>query len=303
MKDTKSKGRLLDESPAGDSLLNIEKSGYGLESYTDEVDKSVFTNIALKNIRPNPNQSRKHFDDEKTKELAASIRENGVIVPIIVRKNNDHYDIIAGERRYRACQLADLRLAPCIVRDVSDSDLLKVSLIENLQREDLNPFDEAAGYLRLVEEYEMTHEDIARLMGKSRSSITKIIAINRLPETIREKCALTHISKEHVKYLASSGIDDEDTLHAMIDEISKNGLTVKGFAQSMKEQKNEKGRGRSRKDPFYIIICNKTQLFDKGLKKISQNQIAEIPEEEKEKLKKKLTDHVENVNSIIEKLR
>jgi len=260
-------------------------------------------NINIVDIFPDPDQPRKNIDAEKISELAETIRENGLIQPILIRHIDEGYAIIAGERRYHACKEAGLHRIPCIIKvDISAEEAFKLSLIENLQREDLDPFEEAAGYQRLNEENGMTHEDIARIMGKSRTLITKIMAINRLPETVRKECASTHISKEHIKYLASSGITDEKTLLKMIADIKDSNLTSKQISDSIKKQKEKQEPGRPKKDPVYVSLRKKTASFDKAITRMSMNGLSDIPDKEKEEIRERLIVHVENVKLIIERL-
>jgi ParB family transcriptional regulator, chromosome partitioning protein len=158
-------------------------------------------------LRPNPFQPRTVMDDGKIDELARSIRSNGVIQPIVVRKAENGYEIVAGERRWRASQRAGLMKVPIVVRDIPDDRLLAAALIENLQREDLNPMEEAAAYRRLADEFHLTQEQIADAVGKDRSSVANVLRLLRLPHEVRESVASGAIAMGHAR--AILGLADE----------------------------------------------------------------------------------------------
>lgn len=141
--------------------------------------------ININEIEPNSQQPRKKFDDEKMQQLADSIKEHGIVQPILVRREGDFYKIIAGERRWRAARMAGLKTVPVIIRDLSDSELMEISLIENIQREDLNAIEEADAYKRLIEEFGMTQEQISEKIGKSRSAIANILRLLNLDERVK----------------------------------------------------------------------------------------------------------------------
>jgi len=260
-------------------------------------------NINIIDIFPDPDQPRKNIDAEKISELAETIKENGLIQPILIRHIDGGYAIIAGERRYHACKEAGLRRIPCIIKvDISAEEAFKLSLIENLQREDLDPFEEAAGYLRLNEKHGMTHEDIAKLVGKARTTITKIMAINSLPESVRKECGPGHISKKYIIKLAESGITDEETLLEMIADIKNSNLTSKQISDSIKKQKEKQEKGRPKKDPVYVSFQKKTASFDKAITRMSKNGLSDIPDRDKAEIKEKLIAHIEKTKALIEML-
>jgi ParB family chromosome partitioning protein len=152
--------------------------------------------IPLEDIDPNPNQPRRHLGE--LAELAASIREKGLLEPIIVRPRNKRFEVVAGERRYRAAMEAGLGEIPCVVRDFADSEAMEVALIENLQRKDLDAFEEADGFRTLADKYQYTHEQLAERIGKSRSVITESLALSSMPAEVRELCRLADISSKSV---------------------------------------------------------------------------------------------------------
>src|SRR5512137_944546 len=142
--------------------------------------------IPVEDIEPNPHQPRQTLGD--LAELTASIREKGVLEPLLVRRHGSRFQIIAGERRYRAAIEADISELPCVVRESSDAEAMEIALVENLQRKDLTPFEEADGLKVLAETYGYTHEDMAEKLGKSRSTVTESLALAAMPEEIRERC-------------------------------------------------------------------------------------------------------------------
>jgi ParB family chromosome partitioning protein len=150
--------------------------------------------IPIDQIKPNPNQPRQRIGD--LTELIASIREKGVLEPLLVRPQGDGYQLIAGERRWRACKELGISMVPCIEKDVDDREMLELALIENLQRKDLSAFEEAEGLQALADRFGYTHSQIAEVMGKSRSSITEVLSLNQIPPEIRELCQQADISSK-----------------------------------------------------------------------------------------------------------
>ena len=182
-----------------------------------EVDSDLLT--------PNRFQPRTTMDDGRIEELARSIRSNGIIQPIVVRKTDTGYEIVAGERRWRASQRAGLLKVPIVVRDIPDDRLLPVALIENLQREDLNPMEEAHAYRRLVDEFHLTQEQIADAVGKDRSSVANVIRLLRLPLEVRENVASGAIAMGHARALLS--LPDEASQLRWGREVVSKQLSVR----------------------------------------------------------------------------
>jgi ParB family chromosome partitioning protein len=175
-------------------------------------------------LAPNDFQPRVHVDDARLQELAQSIKANGVIQPIIVRKIGDRFQIIAGERRWRAAKLAGLLRVPVVVRDVApgqEKSLLEVALIENIQREDLNPIEEALAYRRLADEFQLRQEDIAAAVGKDRASVANFVRLLRLPEEVRTEVASGRLSMGHARALLSLP-DEADQRRTARDVIARN---------------------------------------------------------------------------------
>lgn len=178
--------------------------GKGIESlFSDsqiETGKSKDESIIdINKIKPNPNQPRKEFDQELLNQLTDSIAQNGILQPLLVRKQGKNYEIVCGERRYQAALKAGLKELPVVVREVDDEDIFKLALIENLQRSDLNPIEEALGYKRLLTERELTQEALARLISKSRSNIANMLRLLDLPEEVQDYLAQKLISAGHAR--------------------------------------------------------------------------------------------------------
>ena len=176
-------------------------------------------------IRPNKFQPRTTMDDDRLVDLARSIRANGVIQPIVVRRSGDGYEIIAGERRWRASQRAGLLKIPVVVREIPEDRVLAVALIENVQREDLNPIEEAHAYHQLAEEFHLTQEQIAESVGKDRSSIANYVRLLKLPHEVRESVASGGLSMGHARALA--GIADEASLLRLARDVIAKQLSVR----------------------------------------------------------------------------
>lgn len=188
-------------------------------------EKDQVKTLRVTQIEPNKNQPRQQFDKEKIEDLADSIKEHGVIQPIIVVKNNDMYKIVAGERRWRAAKKAGLKEIPVVIRTYSDLEIAQIALIENLQRENLNPIEEAIGYRTLINEFNMTQEDVSSRIGKSRSSVANSIRLLSLDEDIQAKLISGEISSGHARALLS--IEDSEIRKAVLASIIEKGLNVR----------------------------------------------------------------------------
>ena len=204
--------------------------------------------LSIHNVKPNSNQPRKTFDEDKIAELADSIRENGIIQPIIVRKKGRSYEIVAGERRWRAAIKADLKEIPCIVRDISDEQNMLLAIIENMQREDLNPIEEAEGLNQMVKTYGLTQEQISKSVGKSRPYIANSLRLLKLPDYVKDLMADGTLSAGHGRALVS--VEDEKKRRSITDKIIKNGLSVRETEKLIQEQSGKpKKPAKKAKDP------------------------------------------------------
>lgn len=201
----------------------------------DEQPKSEAL-VRLSQIEPDKNQPRKHFEEEAMEQLASSIKEHGLIQPIIVTPiEGDRYRIIAGERRWRACRMAGLEEVPVLIREYSPQQISEISLIENLQREDLNPIEEALGYRNLMDLYGMTQERIAETVSKSRSAVANTLRLLALPEQILDFIKTGELSAGHARALLS--VEDADTQLALANKIITEGLSVRQAEELVKKSK------------------------------------------------------------------
>lgn len=181
--------------------------------------------LPIHRIKPNKSQPRKNFEDSSIRDLATSIREKGVIQPLIVRKSGGYYEIIAGERRWRASKLAGIKNLPVVIIEADDNEILELALIENLQREDLNPIEEAEAYQKLVDEFKLTHEEISLKIGKDRSTISNQLRLLKLTRRSKEALINGLISAGHARALIT--VEDEGLLDEYLDIIIDNSLSVR----------------------------------------------------------------------------
>ena len=196
--------------------------------------------IKISNIKPNPNQPRKYFDEEKLQELSESIKENGVIQPLIVQQDGTKYMIIAGERRYRASKLAGVSELPCIVKNYSDEELIKVSLLENIQREDLNSIEEAETYQSIIEEFNITQDKLADQLGKSRTYITNSLRLLKLSEHVKNLIIKGELMHSVARALITLDHKDQDKLADMIVKEGLNARQVEKYMTSKKDVDKKK---------------------------------------------------------------
>ena len=198
---------------------NFEK-GLVEESRPNEIKE-----IKLSEIRSNPYQPRKIFDDESLQELADSIKEHGVVQPVIVKKSIKGYELVAGERRTRACRIAGLKTVPAVIKDFNDQEMMEIALIENIQRENLNPIEEAMAYDAIIHSYNLTQEDVAKKFGKSRTYITNLLGLLKLPEETRKYVEEKKLSMSHARAL--SKLEDKDEINRLAAKIVDDGLNVR----------------------------------------------------------------------------
>ena len=204
--------------------------GKGLESLMGEANAEVGvmnpdSTLPLSKIKPNKGQPRKRFDPAELAELTDSIKQNGVLQPLLVRKNGSTYEIVAGERRYQAAKAAGLEEVPVIIRDVSDDEIFKLALIENLQRSDLNPIEEAKGYRTLIEAHGLTQDEVAKSVGRSRPAVTNALRLLSLGETLQKKVSSGKLSAGHARALLP--LKTETLREKAAAEVESRGLSVR----------------------------------------------------------------------------
>jgi ParB family chromosome partitioning protein len=200
---------------------------FGINKSAPDVDdkQEKVVNIELGQIRPNPYQPRKHFDPSQLEELTKSILEMGVIQPITVRRTDDYYEIVAGERRYRASLNAGLATIPAVIRDFADREVAQIALVENLQRADLNYFEEAEGYRRLIDDFAMTQEEVATRVGKSQSTIANKLRILRIDPEVRKNIMVELLTERHVRALLK--LPDAAAQMKVLKEIYEQDMNVR----------------------------------------------------------------------------
>lgn len=249
--------------------------------------------IPIEFLHPNKNQPRKLFDEEKIDELSQSIKQKGLILPILVKKiDENNYQIIAGERRWRASQKAGLHDVPVIIKNLDDKEILEIALIENMQREDLNPIEEAEGIARLQDEFKYTQEELSNILGKSRPQISNIIRLLKLPQKVKEFVQNKTLSAGHARALV--GLEDS---YAIAQVAIKKNMNVRQLETYISYVKNKRGKkGNKTKDPNILSLENEiTQML--GL-------IIKIDHKDSEKGKLEIFyNNLEQLDDLIKKLR
>lgn len=248
--------------------------GADIDSILNEIDntkeKSGVSEVEIEAIRPNPYQPRKTFDDESLKELAASIKENGVFQPIIIRKSVGGYELIAGERRLRSSKLLGNKTIPALIVAIDDAKMMEISLLENIQREDLSAIEEAEAYENLIEKLNYTQEKLAEKIGKSRVHVTNMLRILKLPAEIKKMVLENKLTYGQARTLLS--IKDEDEAIKFAQRACREGLTVRQLEKMT--QKKDKAPKREEKGDIYLE--NVRTIMERKLKtavKVAKNKI------------------------------
>jgi ParB family transcriptional regulator, chromosome partitioning protein len=245
----------------------IKKSalGKGLASLIPEEntdnDNNVVLKVSINSIKPNEDQPRKYFDPEKIVELAESIKEHGIIQPIILKKDLDVYTIIAGERRWRAAKSIGLKEVPVVIMDLSDKQVLEVSLIENIIREDLNPIEEALAYKKLIKDFNLTQEEISKKVSKSRSAIANCLRLLNLDKRVQDYLIDGVISEGHGR--AILGIENKETQYEVAQKVIDEDLNVRQTEKLIKNYGNDKNKKVNNKtsNPYYKDIADKLEGY------------------------------------------
>lgn len=236
-KKTKKLGKGLD------AIFNDGAQGADLQSVINAIEKKApqlaQVQIPLKDIRPNPYQPRKHFDEEKLNELADSIREHGIFQPIIVKQSIKGYDIVAGERRFRAATIVNLEEVPAIIVDFTDQQMMEIALLENIQREDLNAIEEAQAYRSLMDKLKITQEELSKRVGKSRAHIANTVRLLKMPQKLQDYVLDGLLTMGHIKPLIT--IDDKKALE-IADKAISNELSVREVEDIVKGVKLQDAR-------------------------------------------------------------
>ncbi|HOD12875.1 MAG TPA: ParB/RepB/Spo0J family partition protein [Candidatus Omnitrophota bacterium] len=245
----------------------MEKSalGKGLSALIPEnvkIEKDdIVTYLPIAQIKKNAFQPRKEFNEEKLSDLISSIKEKGVLQPLLVRRSADGYELIAGERRLRAAQTLNIDKVPVIVKTASDQEALVLALIENIQREELNPIEESKAYQRLIEDFNFTQDLVAQSVGKDRSTVTNMLRLLSLPEDIQKSVSSGSFSVGHARALLS--IRDESQQKVFWKKTTEKGLSVRELENIIKSEAHGTSRGRKisgdRKDPYVVSVEEELQ--------------------------------------------
>lgn len=218
--------------------------------------------IDIDKIKPKEDQPRKKFDKESLESLAKSIEENGVLQPLLVTKKDEYYEIVAGERRYRASKIANLNKIPCIVKEFDEITASKIALIENIQREDLNPIEEAYGYKKIIDEYNLTQDELAKAIGKSRSYVANILRLLNLDKRVVEFIKNGDLTTGHGKVLL--GIKDKDAQYKKALNIIKTNSSVRKTEELLDKKKRKSSKNRNK--DVYIREIEERLITNLGTK-------------------------------------
>ena len=258
-----------------EQLFNDE--GLNFDTIENSIIEEAKTNdqiveINLSELRANPYQPRKNFDEEALNELASSIKEHGVFQPIIVKKSIKGYEIIAGERRFRASKLAGLETMPAIVKDFSDEEMMQIALLENLQRENLTSIEEAKAYKSIIESMNITQDELAKKVGKSRSHVTNILGLLKLPASVQDMVLYNKLSMGHARVL--SKLDDPKIIEDLAQKVITEDLSVRKLESIVydNEEKEVKTKKSSNNEYKYMENFLKEKLGTNV--KINNNKIS-----------------------------
>jgi ParB family chromosome partitioning protein len=249
--------------------------GKGLGALIDEGnnEEKGIMELKINEIEPNKGQPRKYFDDEKLTQLAESIKQHGIVQPIIVKNEDGVYRIVAGERRWRAARIAGLTKVPVLLKELSNRQVMEIALIENIQREDLNPIEEAEAFEKLIKDYNMTQDEVAGVVGKSRSAIANTIRLLNLNNNIKEYLINGLLSSGHARALLS--VEDEKLQEKIAEEIKNNGLNVRDTEKLVKKylvkkkgqkEKNNKENYIEIEEKLKDILGTRVQIVEKNKK-------------------------------------
>jgi ParB family chromosome partitioning protein len=230
------------------------------KTIVDPSHKEEIVYVQSGQIKPNPFQPREEFDQSNIEELAQSIKEKGVIQPLLVRRKGDNYELIAGERRFRAANMLGLKEIPVIVRNAGDQDSLELALIENIQREGLNPIEEAHAYQHLIEKFNVTQEKISEALGKSRVAITNTLRLLKLPHEIQEEMKKGRISFAHGRALLE--IEDANYQRKLVQDVISKNLSVRELESLVKSSRPKSVKrkiGQGQREPLVAILEEQLQ--------------------------------------------
>jgi ParB family transcriptional regulator, chromosome partitioning protein len=288
--------------------MNRKALGKGINALIPEFEMGIPTStkegvnqsreLLIDEISPNRFQPRKYFDDDKLEELVSSISENGVLQPVVVQKAVNGYELVMGERRWRASKKAGLKKIPAVIREVSDAEALELAIIENIHRQDLNPIEEAEAYARLADNFVLTQEMIAKKVGKSRTAVANIIRLLKLPRSIKDDLISGKLSMGHARALL--GLEEARQAQALCKEIFKEDLTVRQTENRINRLKQP-----APKKPAFTVA--KKNIFIKDLEKELERKLGTKVEINPKKTGGKLVvsyysdDDLERIQNLIGK--
>jgi ParB family chromosome partitioning protein len=281
--------------------LSKKRLGKGLSALInndDNIDQSRVEEVFIDQIEANPFQPRTNFDEDALKELAKSIQEKGVIQPITVRKiKAEKYQIVAGERRWRASKLVGLKKMPAVIRGFDDQEMLEIALIENIQREDLNPVEEARAYSEMLEKFDITQSELAKQVGKSRSNVSNMIRLLKLADKVKNHLQQGAITIGHARALLS--LEKEETQIAACENIIIQDLTVRETEKYVDKLKNpfQNKKVKNKKEELEPAWQKAVVELEKKL-----NTKVKIKQRKKNKLLTIEVDNIEKLNDLLDKL-
>lgn len=250
--------------------------GLGALIISAENEETGVKELKLNEIEPNVNQPRKNFNDEKLLQLSESIKQHGVVQPIIVKKEDDTYRIVAGERRWRAARLAGLTTVPVVIKDIGNKQVMEIALIENLQREDLNPIEEAEAYERLMKEFNLTQEEISTTVGKSRSAVANSLRLLNLCSKMKEYIINEELTSGHARALMA--IEDKEAQGKAAEEVIERKLSVRETESFVKKYLSKKAKPvkKNKSEEYLQIEENFKNIFGTKVQLISNNKKGKI---------------------------
>ena len=253
-----------------DSLIKENKTAKHTAPVKKEVVNAGPIMMKINDVEPNRDQPRKHFEEDALLELADSIKQFGILQPLIVQKRNDYYEIIAGERRWRAAKQAGIKEVPVIIKEYTDQEIVEISLIENIQRENLNPIEEAQAYKRLLNEFSLKQDEVAERVSKSRTAVTNSMRLLKLDERVQQMVIDEMLTTGHARALIS--IEDRDLQFQMANQIFDNKLSVRETEKLVRKLGEEKEETTKTKEPDVEIIYRNLEEKVKEILGTDQSQ-------------------------------
>ncbi|MQN02006.1 MAG: ParB/RepB/Spo0J family partition protein [Lachnospiraceae bacterium] len=262
----------------GKGLDSLIPDIVGNEEKKDESEKGPETLVDINKVEPNKEQPRKIFNEDALQELSDSIKQYGIIQPLLVRKKDDYYEIIAGERRWRAAKKAGLKKVPVVIRDMSEQEVTEVSLIENIQREDLNPIEEAQAYKRLLEEFNLKQDEVAEKVSKSRVAVTNSLRLLKLDKRVQDMLVEEMITPGHARALLN--IDDPDKQYEFAQKIFDEKMSVRDVEREVKNLNQKKPvepkKEKQKLDKEYL---NQLKSIEENLKQKTGTKVLITPKD------------------------